>query len=243
MIIKLDHIGITVSSVKVASKELNPFQLFHHLQSNVGVPACVNEVATGDKSFLSIALHYEKSSIGIELIEYDQSYDAPNSVFAWSFDPDCLSAASKCIAPLDKSRSSLANVIQLKAEKKPLNGVIVMTKNISMEYSFWGKLGFKLVIAQDDFYLLCMTEKLIPFNKYYIMICKCADDVHRNTDFLGLNEIAFFCTSIQSIVQQINGSAMRTTVSTAIINGKALDICFLRSPAGVLVELFALARD
>lgn len=245
MMLRLHHIGITVGSLNDASKQLEPALGQYHIQRDIQTPACVNQVAARKQSSLDITLHKSDGCVDVELIQYSAALDYKCSLLPWHFDGKItLTMLKKRLesSRMQSEQSAIDKVSSLNQNGSTLNSVAIFTDELRLESEFWQSLGFKLEASNDYTIVLSLAARIPPMVKSYIIITQSEKTSERFTDYIGLNEIALLCTSVSSILSTVDSAIFHTQVSRMTIAGNPLDICFLKSPSGVLAELFSVAH-
>jgi hypothetical protein len=245
MIFHLDHIGVTVRSLGEARRALDRVHPCFHAQSGIAARACFTEVSVHGPQALSISLHRKQGSMDIELIEYPRVSANAGSALPWEFDPDAPLAAVAHAArealerpvhepPFDR----LVNVLE---GCERLNAVLVPVPDPLAERAFWEGLRFQAVHADRDLVVLGLRSPLPASGDRYVLLRKVGYTPRYFTDLEGVSEIALLCSSCSTSLNTLPAATFRTSVSRLTIAGRSLDIAYVRSPGGVLVELFCVA--
>jgi hypothetical protein len=244
MIFKLDHIGITVDSLAEARARLEPFYPAIHVQYDIEAGDCLNEVALQRQPSFAVSLHTKEGSMTIELIEYPRTTKKVGSMVPWEVmahdSPEAIKAALR--APLEQAARgfSFSEMVSLVSGYQNLNAVVIPVPDPGAELAFWQSLNFDLVSADDELVVLRLSSRIPPVGDRYVLLHKADYSVRYHTDLEGINEIAILCSSCSSSLKAVPEATFRSSVSRFFI-GRQLDIGYLRSPTGILVELFSLA--
>ena len=248
MIYKFDHIGITVPSLEEAKAQLNTeTHTCFHTQLGMKTGSALCEVSLHQPTRLSIALHKKPNSISIELMEYSRIVPLRGSIFPWFFSPKDInsglgglkSIASETIERAGE-KEQIADVLSQFSAQRPFNAVVVAVSDLEAEAAFWETLRFRKIVADQDMAVLALTSLLPPAETCYILLCKVDFATSRYTDAQGINEIALLCSSCQASLNDFHEDVSRTSVSVFPVNGREISLGYLRSPSGVLGEVFSV---
>jgi hypothetical protein len=248
MIYRLDHIGITVRSLAEAQVQLEALHPCFHSQHGIAARNALREVSIHLPDRLSISLHGKGSAIGIELIEYPVVSERAGSPLPWRYDPDgpagppeSLKAALR--EQLERSLPGFrfADLVSLVALQPRWNAVVVPVEDLAAEEEFWAALRFERVHADGDLVILGLRSLVPPRGVGYLVLFKVDFPLRYHTDLEGVNEIALLCDSCAGSLRRfpVEG-AWRSSVDTVLVDGKQIDLGYLRSPSGVLAELFSV---
>jgi hypothetical protein len=243
MIFRVHHIGITVDSLTTARKLLSLTYQETHVQHAIPMPSCLDEVAINRQPSFAISLQARQESLDIELIEYPVVMPRRGALLPWEYAPghdiEAVKAALRDISPKTREGLSLGDLTSLIKDYRVLNAVVVPIEDIAAEHAFWQRLGFKTVHADKELVVLRHDPYVPPAGPRYILLHAVSHAVSHFTDMAGVSEIALLCSSC-SVVYKRFPEATRTSISELLIAGRRLNIGYVRSPAGVLVELFSL---
>ncbi len=244
MIFRLHHIGITVESLATAHGQLNLTYQETHVQRDIPTLACLDEVSIIRQPTFAISLHARKESLDIELIEYPVVTPKRGALIPWEFAPEhsieAVKATLRELSPKARQGFSFGELVSLTNGYRALNAVVVPVEDIAAEHAFWGRLGFKSVHADEALVVLRHDPCVPPAGPRYILLYAVPYAVPHFTDMAGISEIALLCSSCASAYKRFPEATFRTSISEVRIAGRRLNIGYVRSPAGVLVELFAL---
>ena len=247
MIYRFDHIGITVPSLSEAAQRLESLHPCFHAQHGVEVREALREVSLHKPERLSISLHRRRDSLDIELIEYPLVSPKAGSILPWCYSPgerpdhlDSLKGAVR--AQVDRSRDgySFADIASLLATSVVFNAVVIPVETLSAEARFWEALRFTAIHSDDELAILRLESLLPPAQSHYVLLFRAGYAGRYHTDLEGINEIALLCDSCRPSLRAFPQSAFRSTVDTLLVNDRQIDLGYLRSPSGVLVELFSV---
>lgn len=244
MILHLDHIGVTVASLGEARRELDRVHPCFHAQSGIEARECFAEVSMHGPQTLGISLHRKPGGMDIELIEYPRVSANAGSALPWEFDPNApieavSRAAGEALEP-SGHEPSFDRLLAILERCGSLNAVLVPVPDPTAEQAFWEDLRFQPVHADPDLVVLRLRSPLPAAGDRYVLLRKVSYTPRYFTDAEGVSEIALLCTSCAGSLNALPPATFRTSISRLTIAGKALDIAYVRSPAGVLVELFSV---
>ncbi|HEX2207983.1 MAG TPA: hypothetical protein VHG93_09910 [Longimicrobium sp.] len=244
MIFHLDHIGITVRSLEEARRGLDRLHPCFHAQSGIAPRECFTEVAMHGPQTLGISLHRKQGGMDIELMEYPRVSANAGSALPWEFDPGAPVAAVSRAAGEALARPvhacSFDRLVALLERCETLNAVLVPVPDPLAEQAFWEGLRFQPVHADRDFVVLRLRSPLPASGDRYVLLRKVDYTPRWFTDLEGVSEIALLCSSCSASLHALPAATFRTSISRLTIAGKCVDIAYVRSPAGVLVELFSV---
>lgn len=247
MIYKLDHIGITVQSLAEARDQLESVHPCFHAQYGIEVRDALTEVSIHKPERLSISLHRKKGNISIELIEYPQVSPKEGSVFPWWYDPaeppGHLAALKDAVREqVDRSRQGygFADLVALMATQPVLNAVVIPVADLAAEERFWAELRFKTLHADDEVVILSLKSLIPPAEIEYLILYKVDYAIRYHTDLEGINEIALLCNSCSAGLRDFPQDVFKSSVDVLLVDGKEISLGYLRSPSGVLAELFSV---
>lgn len=244
MIFRLHHLGITVESLDTARGLLSPAYQETHIQRAITTLSCLDEVATNRHPAFAISLHAREASVDLELIEYPVVTPRPAALIPWEFAPEhnieAVKEALRELSPKARQGFSFAELASLINGYRAVNAVVVPVEDVVAEHAFWQRLGFKAVHADKDLVVLRHDPYVPPAGPRYILLHAVPYTVPHFTDMDGVSEIALLCSSCAAAYKRFPETTFRTSISEVLIAGRKLNIGYVRSPAGVLVELFAL---
>lgn len=247
MIYKLDHIGITVESLSEARRQLEGVHPCFHSQHGMGIRDALTEVSLHRPERFSISLHRKQNNIDIELIEYPRLSKRTGSMFPWRLDPAELPGALDDLkrAVREQIERSLdgytfADIVALLAAHTVFNAMVVPVEDLAAEERFWQGLRFKTLHADGEVVILGLKSLVPPGQSDYIILHKVDYAIPYHTDVEGINEIALLCNSCTADLKAFPQDVFKSTVDRFLVDGKAVDLGYLRSPSGVLAELFSV---
>lgn len=248
MIYKFDHIGITVPSLEEAKAQLNSAtHTCFHTQLGMETGSALCEVSLHQPTRLSISLHKKPNSIAIELIEYGRIVPLRGSIFPWFFSPKDINdglAGLKSITSetIERAREKdqIADVLSQFSAQRPFNAVVVAVGDLEAEAAFWQALRFRKIVGDQEMAVLALASLLPPAETHYILLCRVDFITARYTDAQGINEIALLCSSCQASLNDFHEGVSRTSVSRYSVNDREISLGYMRSPSGVLGEVFSV---
>jgi hypothetical protein len=247
MIYKLDHIGITVESLSEAQRRLESVHPCFHTQRGIGVRDALTEVSIHKPERLSISLHRKQDNISIELIEYPRLAKKTGSMLPWWVDPAELPGSLESLKravreQIERSLRgySFADIVSLLETHTVFNAVVVPVEDLSAEGRFWEELRFKTLHADGEMVILGLKSLVPPGQSDYIILYQVDYAMRYHTDLEGINEIALLCNSCSADLKAFPQDVFKSTVDTFHVDGKEIDLGYLRSPSGVLAELFSV---
>lgn len=247
MIYKLDHIGITVESLAEARRRLDGVHPCFHAQHGMGVRDALIEVSLHRPERLSISLHRKQNNIDIELIEYPRLSKKTGSMFPWRLDPAELPGSLNVLkrAVREQIERSLGgytfeDIVALLETHTVFNAMVVPVEDLAAEERFWQGLRFKTLHADGEMVILGLKSLVPPGQSDYILLYKVDYAIPYHTDLEGINEIALLCNSCSADLKAFPQDVFKSTVDRFLVDGKAVDLGYLRSPSGVLAELFSV---
>jgi|SRR5580693_33946 hypothetical protein len=247
MIYRLDHIGITVQSLAGARSQLESFHPCFHAQHGIEVRNALREVSLHRPARLSISLHGKTNPIGIELIEYPRVSARMGSPLPWWYDPEAppntlprLKAALREQLERSLAEPGLPGLVALLTRRPLFNAVVVPVADLAAEEGFWTALRCERVHADRELAILGLRSLVPPAGLGYLILLKGDSPLRYHTDLEGINEIALLCTSCSTTLRSFPLPVWKSTVDTLQVDGKQIDLGYLRSPAGVLAELFSV---
>ena len=247
MIYKLDHIGITVPSLPEAQKQIEGIHPCFHTQYGLEVRAALREVSIHQPKRLNISLHKRKDNVSIELIEYPQVSKRHGSILPWWYDaggpPGYLQSLKAAVREqIDRSLRGyrFADVASLLAAHPVFNAVVIPVEDLAAEESFWEELRFQTIHADGEVVILSLKSLVPPVETDYIILYKVDYAMRYHTDLEGINEIALLCNSCAANLRAFPQDVFKSSVDTLLVDGKEIDLGYLRSPSGVLAELFSV---
>jgi hypothetical protein len=249
MIYKFDHVGITVPSLEEAKAQLN-FATTHtcfHTQLGMETGSALCEVSIHQPTRFSISLHKKPNSIAIELMEYGKVDPLRGSIFPWFFSPQDINeglAGLKSVVrgtiERAQEKDRIADVLSQFPAQRSFNAVVIAVEDLEAEAAFWQALRFRKIVADQEMAVLALTSLFRPADTHYILLFKVDYVTARYTDAQGINEIALLCSSCQASLNDFREDVSRTSVSVFPVNGKEISLGYLRSPSGVLGEVFSV---
>ncbi len=244
MIYKLDHIGITVRSLREAREQIEGIHPCFHAQHGIEVREALKEVSIHRPDRLSISLHRKKKDISIELIEYPQVSEKKGSMLPWRYDPaGSLESLKDAIREqIDRSLHgwSFADIASLLAAHAEFNAVVIPVEDLAAEERFWEGLRFRKVHSDGEVAVLGLKSLIPPGQSDYIILFKVDFEMQYHTDMEGLNEVALLCHSCSADLKAFPQDVFKSSVGTLSVDGKEIDLGYLRSPSGVLAELLSV---
>jgi hypothetical protein len=247
MIYKLDHIGITVRSLADAQNQIENIHPCFHSQLGIEVREALSEVSIHKPEQLSISLHKKKNNISIELIEYPRVSEKTGSMFPWWYDssqpPGDLKDLKDAVREqVDRSLRGygFADIVSLLAAHEVFNAVVIPVEDLAAEERFWEELRFKKIHADDEAVILGLQSLVPPAERHYIILYRVDYAIRYHTDVEGINEIALLCNSCSADLRTFPQDVFKSAVDTLLVDGKEIDLGYLRSPSGVLAELFSV---
>lgn len=246
MIYKFDHIGITVPSLSEARGQLEGVHPCLHAQQGIAVQAALSEVSIHKPKQLNISLHGRKHNISIELIEYPRVSKREGSIFPWCYDPEepaGLPSLKKAVREhIDRSLRGyrFADIVSLLAAHPVFNAVVVPVEDLAAEESFWKELRFKTIHSDGEVVVLGLKSLVPPAETHYLILFGVDYALRYHTDLEGINEIALLCNSCSADLEAFPQDVFRTSVDTLLVGDREISLGYLRSPAGVLAELFSV---
>jgi hypothetical protein len=247
MIYKLDHIGITVPSLLEAQEQIEAIHPCFHTELGMEAREALREVSVHQPEQLQISLHRRPSSISIELIEYPRIAETRASIFPWSYcltGPPSQLAAVKAAARLQIERGReagrFANIVSQLAAHNDFNALILTVENLEEDEQFWKALRCHRIHSDDELVVLGLTSLLPPKENTYILLFRVDSARLCHTDAEGINEIAFLCDSCSTSLDTCRQGGFRSSVSTYSVDGKEINLGYLRSPSGALAELYSV---
>jgi hypothetical protein len=247
MIYKLDHIGITVPSLEQAREQLEAAHPCFHTQFDMETGSALREVSIHQPARFSISLHRKPNSISIELIEYGKVEPLPSSilplVFSFEALKDGLPALKSVLRENFEYMQEQPRILDVLAQLSvhgAFNAVVIAVEDLESEEAFWTALRFRRIAADDEIAVLALASFLPPVETHYVVLLKAGYATARYTDAEGVNEIALLCSSCQDGLDSFPQNVSRTGASVFAIGGKEISLGYLRSPSGVLSELFSV---
>lgn len=244
MIYKLDHIGITVPSLAEARGQLDGVHPCFHVQHGLEARNALREVSIHQPRQLDISLHRKKDNISIELIEYPRVSRKTGSMFPWWYDPaEPLGDLKEDVrAQIDRSLDGygFSDLVSLMASQPVFNAVVVPARDLAAEERFWTALRFRTIHAEEEMRVLGLRSLVPPAGLGYLLLFQVDYTVPYHTDLEGLNEIALLCSSCSAGLRDFPQDVFRSSVDTLLVDGKEISLGYLRSPSGVLAELFSV---
>jgi hypothetical protein len=247
MIYKLDHIGITVPSLSEAQRDLEAFHPCLHTQLGMESKEALREVSVHQPEQFHISLHRTPNSIGIELIEYPRMAEPADSIFPWYYTTESRQSQLPAIRATVGSRSRrwreegrFAEIVSQLAVRRVFNALVLTVEDLEVNERFWTDLRFRRIHADQDLLILMLTSPLPPHESSFILLFRVESVAPCYTDAEGINEIALLCASCSASLDACNRDIFRSSVSTFSVGGKEIELCYLRSPSGVLTELYSV---
>jgi hypothetical protein len=247
MIYKLDHIGITVRSLSEAQNQIENIHPCFHSQHGIEVREALSEVSIHKPERLSISLHKKKNDISIELIEYPRMSKKTGSLFPWWYDsarpPGDLKGLKDAVREqVDRSLGGycFADIASLLAAHRAFNAVVIPVEDLAAEERFWAEFRFKKIHADDDVVILGLRSLVPPAESHYLILYRVDYAIQYHTDVEGINEIALLCSSCSADLRAFPQDVFKSAVDKLLVDGKEIDLGYLRSPSGVLAELFSV---
>ncbi len=248
MLLTIHHIGVTVGQLDDARLQLESVLPCTHTQSDISVPPCLKLVSLRPQREFDIALHGKLGGMDVELIAYRRLSRRTNpALIPWNFVPEHSSDAIRCELRRQDQNGDASSFAQLASRLQALpalNAVIIPARDVAREAMFWKRLGLIVVLSEPEVVVLFLAARIPPFEARYIVVAYTEESTTSAsfTDFAGVNEVALLCTSAANSAELAGGDSFRTPVSRLIVAERALDITFVRSPSGALVEFFSVAR-
>ena len=241
MIYKLDHIGITVRSLSEARERIESIQPCFHAQHGIEVRDALREVSIHNPDRLSISLHRKDRDIGIELIEYPRVSKKKGSMLPWRYDgPDGSKAAIREQIGRSLDGWSFADIAALLASHGEFNAVVIPVEDLAAEERFWEGLRFRRVHSDGEMVVLGLKSLIPPAQSDYIILFQVDFATPYHTDLEGINEVALLCHSCAADLKAFPQHVFKSAVDTFRVDGKEIDLGYLRSPSGVLAELLSV---
>jgi hypothetical protein len=247
MIYKFDHIGITVRSLSEAREQIETIHPCFHSQYAIEVREALKEVSIHKPDRLSISLHRRNKDISIELIEYPRVSAKSGSLLPWWYDVEGPSGYLKSLKDavrekLDRSLDgySFADIAALLTEHAEFNAVVIPVKDLSAEERFWEGLRFKKIHSDSELTILTLKSLIPPAQDHYIILYKVDFGMQYHTDMEGINEVALLCHSCSADLRAFPQDVFKSSVDAFLVDGKEVDLGYLRSPSGVLAELLSV---
>ena len=247
MIYKLDHIGITTPSLEDARAQLEAGHPCFHTQFGMETGSALREVSIHRPARFSISLHRKPNSISIELIEYGKVEPLPGSILPWFFPSDGLKDGLPALKSVlrtnierTQEKSRIVDALEQLSVHGAFNAIAIAVEDLESEEAFWTALRFHRIAADDEIAVLALTSLMPPAETHYIFLLKTGYATERYTDAEGVNEIALLCSSCQASLDSFRQGVSRTGASVFAIGGKEISLGYLRSPSGVLAELFSV---
>jgi hypothetical protein len=241
VIYKLDHIGITVRSLSEARERIESIQPCFHAQHGIEVRDALKEVSIHNPDRLSISLHRKNKDISIELIEYPRVSKKKGSMLPWRYDAEAPPGGVKGAIRKQIGRSlngwSFADIALLLEE---FNAVVIPVEDLAAEERFWEGLRFRKIYSDGDMVVLGLKSLIPPAQSDYIILFQVDFATPYHTDLEGINEVALLCHSCSADLKAFPQDVFKSTVDTFCVDGKEIDLGYLRSPSGVLAELLSV---
>jgi hypothetical protein len=249
MIFKLDHIGITVPSLEEAQEQLEAFYPRTHNGQEMDTGSALRDVSVHNPARFRISLHEKPNSIGIELIEYPRLARATRAIFPWRLAPedhagdlrDLKSALRQQVSRGEES-GTFAGILSQLSAYPGFNALVVPVEDPEAEARFWKDIRFRRIGGDDEVVILGIDSLLSPVELRYVLLFATDRTAPCYTDAEGINEIALLCSSCQTSISQFPQDVFRSSVSAFPVRGMEISLGYLRSPSGVLVELFSVRR-
>jgi hypothetical protein len=247
MIYKLDHLGITVQSLPEAQTQIEGIHPCFHAQYGIEVRQALSEVSIHKPKRLNISLHKKKNNVSIELIEYPRISKRDGSIFPWWYDSDEPPGYLEALKHAVRERCErpahevpFAEIASLLAAHPVLNAVLIPVEDLAAEERFWQDLRFKKIHADAEMVVLSLKSLVPPAENGYLVLYKVDYAVRYHTDVEGINEIALLCNSCSADLRAFPQDVFKSSVDTLRVDGKEIDLGYLRSPSGILAELFSV---
>jgi len=244
MIYKLDHVGITVPSLAQARRRLEGFHPCFHVQEDIKIRDALSEVSLRRPERLSISLHNQKGPIGVELIEYPRVVKRRGSMLAWEYSlgKSLVSLKRSIRGHIDLSFAGdpRADAVSWLEAHDAFNAVVVPVTDLTRELPFWRQLRFEELCRDDELAVYGLKSLLPPGESRYLLFYRVERSLECYTDMEGLNEIALLCTSCSADLKAFPLDVFKSSIDTVPVNGREISLGYLRSPGGVLAELFSV---
>ncbi|HTU47164.1 MAG TPA: hypothetical protein VMF91_19030 [Bryobacteraceae bacterium] len=247
MVYKFDHIGITVRSLMEAQEQIERIHPCFHVQSGIEVRNALKEVSIHNPDRLSISLHRREKHISIELIEYPRVSTKNGSILPCCYDAETPSGYLESFKDavrkkLDRSLDgySFADIAGLLAEHAEFNAVVIPVEDLPAEEHFWQSLRFKQIYSDSELVILTLKSLIPPAQDDYIVLYKVDFRMQYYTDMEGINEVALLCHSCSADLKAFPQHVFKSSVDTLLVDGKQVELGYLRSPSGVLAELLSV---
>jgi hypothetical protein len=247
MIYRFDHIGITVASLAEAQRQLGGRHPCVHAQHGIEARAALRDVSIHRPERLSISLHRRARDIDIELIEYPRVSSKPGSIVPWCYsagglgdDLPTLKRAAREYVDRSLAGYAFQDVVSRLATQRAFNAVVIAVEDLAAEERFWHALRFTTTHADGEVVILSLRSVVPPVQDRHIVLLRVPHATAYHTDLEGINEIALLCSSCSADLRAFPGAVFECSVDTFVVDGKSIDLGYLRSPSGVLVELFSV---
>jgi len=247
MVYKFDHIGITVRSLMEAQERIAKVHPCFHAQNSIEARNALKEVSIHKPDRLSISLHRREKHISIELIEYPLVSKKSGSILPCWYDAEAPSGYLKSLKNairkqfyLSLDGYSFADIASLLAEHAEFNAVVIPVEDLSAEEHFWQGLRFKQIYSDSELVILTLKSLIPPAQDDYIVLYKVDFRMQYYTDMEGINEVALLCHSCSADLKAFPQDVFKSSVDTLLVDGKKVELGYLRSPSGVLAELLSV---
>jgi hypothetical protein len=247
LIYRFDHVGITVRSLAEAQRQLGGLYPCVHAQHDIEARAALRDVSLHRPERLSLSLHRRPGEIEIELMEYPHVSAKAGSILPWCYTPEEspdgveeLKRAARAHVDRSVSADAFGEIGSRLATQRAFNAVVIAVDDLSAEECFWRRLRFTTIHADDELVILSLTSLLPPRDARFIVLLRVGYATGYHTDLEGINELAFLCGSCAGDLRTFPPSTFRSSVDTFVVNGQSIDLGYLRSPSGVLAELFSV---
>lgn len=248
MILDIDHISLTSSDFDVTSKIFT--QLGYNIkfeEKNVKNPTIKKKLMKNYSDTHNLCLLISKTNFNIELLNHTTN----------NIQQGFIIPIFENIHPIfyEKYKTSNLNQINFLANIEPLNTnviiknnenqnfvfnkLIVKTNNLEESRKFWKELGFQNVDnRQDEFFF----NSLLSSKTYEICLNLSKIKSKYFLDDLGCNSIALVTNSVNLEKKRLENKFQTTKIESITINKNKLNVFFVRSPGGEIVELISINK-
>lgn len=248
MILDIDHVSLTSSNFAATSKIFK--QLDYNIQfeeKNVTNPIIKKKLMKNYSDVHDLCLLISKTNINIELLNHSTNnmqqgfitpiFENPHLTFYEKYKNLNLNQIEFLvhIEPLD------THVIIKNNENQNFvfNKLIVKTNNLEESRKFWRELGFQNI---DDEGNNLFFNSILSGKAYEIYLNLSKIKSKYFLDDLGWSSIALITNSATLEKKRLENKFQTTEIVSIIINKNKLNVFFVCSPGGEIVELISIDK-
>lgn len=248
MILDIDHIALTSSNFDVANKIFK--QLGYNIQfeeKNVANPIIKKKLMKNYSDIHDLCLLISKTNLNIELLNHSTNnmqqgfitpiFENPHQTFYEKYKNLNLNQIEFLvhIEPLDTHVMIKNNENQ----NFVFNKLIVKTNNLEESRKFWKELGFQNI---DDKGNNLFFNSILSGKTYEIYLNLSKIKSKYFLDDLGWSSIALITNSATLEKKRLENKFQTTEIVSIMINRNKLNVFFIRSPGGEIVELISIDK-